>query len=144
MGNEYILNDAILAENLHDDSELKYLYHQEKLILEVTEIIAKLMHKHKVNKSELAKRLGKQRSHVTQLLDGTSNMTLRTISDFFVALDSMLIPTAGPLGLDKGQAYDDSYYEFENEHHSVQSGVCPEQLVCEVFGNVQYIKDIAA
>lgn len=144
MREECIVNDIMLAGDLQNDPELKNLYYQEQLILEVTETIAKLMHTHKVSKSALAGRLDKGRSYVTQLLDGTCNMTLRTISDVFVALDSMLIPTAGPLSLERGQAYDDSYYEFEDEHQIVQSGVKPEQLVCGLFGNIENIKDVAA
>lgn len=138
MENECILNGEILAKQLENDSELKKFYYQEQLILEVTETIAKLMHKHNVNKSQLADKLGKGRSYVTQLLDGTCNMTLRTISDVFVALDSMLIPAAGSLCLEKGQAYDDSYYEFDDEHQIVQSGVEREQIPSGSFWDIQY------
>ena len=144
MGTEQILDDAIFSEILQDDIESKNLYYQERLILEVTETIAKLMHKHDVSKSQLAEKLGKGRSYVTQLLDGTSNMTLRTISDVFVALESMIIPAAGPLSLGRGQAYDDSYYEFEDEHQSVQSGVDRDRLSCELLGNLQGIENMAA
>lgn len=123
-----LLNDALLADKLQKDPELQKFYYQEQLILEVTELIAKLMQKYKVSKSELAKRLGKGRSYVTQLLDGTSNMTLRTISDVFVVLDSMLVVKAGPLSLEIGQAYDESDYEFEDTSQVVQSGIAPEAL----------------
>ena len=128
MAADPLLNDALLADKLQKDPELQKFYYQEQLILEVAELIAKLMQKYKVSKSELAKRLGKGRSYVTQLLDGTSNMTLRTISDVFVVLDSMLVVKAGPLSLEIGQAYDESDYEFEDTSQVVQSGIAPETL----------------
>lgn len=138
MEHECIVNDMMLAKKLQSDSELKNLHYQEQLILEVTEIIAKLMHRHKVTKSALAGKLGRSRSYVTQLLGGTCNMTLRTISDVFVALDSMLIPNAGPLSLERGQAYDDSYYKFEDEHQIMQRGIVRKQLPSGPFWNMEY------
>lgn len=132
---EPVLNDAILAEKLQKDPELQKFYHQEQLILEVTELVAKLMHKHKINKTEFAKRLGKGKSYITQLLDGTSNMTLRTISDVFVALESMLVVNAGPLCLESTQPYDESYYELENAEQATKRGVLPEESDSPVVNN---------
>jgi transcriptional regulator with XRE-family HTH domain len=68
----------------------KRLYEQERAILEVTELICKLMERQNVSKSELARRIGKSKAYITQLLDGRTNMTLRTISDVLFALDSSL------------------------------------------------------
>jgi antitoxin component HigA of HigAB toxin-antitoxin module len=79
-----------IIENLNPHSEEAKFYLQEKLILEVTNHIAELMEKYKVRKSDLAQRLGKSKGYVTQLLNGNANMTLRTISDVFWALDSAL------------------------------------------------------
>jgi transcriptional regulator with XRE-family HTH domain len=70
--------------------EGKRLYEQERAILEVTELISKLMERQNVSKSELARRLGKSKAYVTQLLGGRTNMTLRTISDVLFVLDSSL------------------------------------------------------
>lgn len=63
------------------------LHQQERAILEVTETVCRLMAEQGVSRSELARRLGKSKSYVTQLLDGEANMTVRTISDVFVALE---------------------------------------------------------
>lgn len=62
------------------------LYQQERAILEVTEVICELMDKQGVSRSDLAKRLGRTKGYITQLLDGRANMTVRTISDVFTAL----------------------------------------------------------
>ncbi len=135
METKCILNDNVLNDTLQSDPELKNVYYQEKLILEVTETIAKLMHKNGVSKSELAKRLGKGRSYVTQLLDGTCNMTLRTISDVFVSLNSMLIPQAGSLSLEVGIAYEESDYEFEDDHKIMKGTVELEQFSYSLNGS---------
>ena len=88
---EELMNDVVLNKKLQKNPELKKFYYQEQLILKVTELISKLMLKEKVSKTKLAKRLDVGKSYVTQLLDGTSNMTLRTISDVFTALDSQFM-----------------------------------------------------
>ena len=67
---------------------------QEHLILDVTEMIVELMNERGVTRSELADRLGKTKGHVSQLLSGSRNLTLRTLSDIFVALDFRFLPTA--------------------------------------------------
>jgi len=92
-----------LTEKLNDNLELRKYHQREKLILDVTELIAKLMNKHKINKTKLAGLLGVGNSYITQLLDGTSNMTLRTVSDVFTAIDSELVVSAASLSLELGQ-----------------------------------------
>jgi transcriptional regulator with XRE-family HTH domain len=49
-----------------------------------------LMDTQDVSRSELANRLGKSKGHVTQLLGGNTNMTLRTLADVAYALDSSI------------------------------------------------------
>jgi len=61
-------------------------FNQECAILELTELICRVMQETGVGRAELARRLGKTKGYVTQLLDGRANMTLRTIADVFTAL----------------------------------------------------------
>lgn len=89
-----------IIDELKNNSEEMRLYQQEWLILEVTELIASLMNDKRVSKTELAKRLGRSKGYVTQLLDGRANMTLRTIADVMWALDSSLGVSAYPLGFE--------------------------------------------
>lgn len=56
-------------------------YAREDLIYNVTEELLVQMEELGVTKLELARRLGKSRSYVTQLLSGARNMTLGTLSD---------------------------------------------------------------
>ena len=94
-----------LDGKLRKDPELKKHHQQEKLILDVTELIAKLMEKKEINKTKFAELLGVGSSYITQLLDGTTNMTLRTIADVFTVLDSELVVNAGSLSLGLSQTY---------------------------------------
>lgn len=59
---------------------------QEGLILSVTEEIWRQMNLRKVSPIFLAAILGCGKSHVSQLLNGGHNMTLRTLSDIAEAL----------------------------------------------------------
>jgi transcriptional regulator with XRE-family HTH domain len=81
------------------DKELE----QERLILDVTEMICELMNEAGVSKTELAARLGTTKSHVTQLLAGNRNFTIRTLSDVLVALGSRVRPGSMPLSIDYGK-----------------------------------------
>jgi len=73
---------------LMESDGFRRLYAIEGLVAEAAELIAELMESRGVNKAELAKRLGSSRSHVTQLLSGSSNMTVRTLAEVAFALDA--------------------------------------------------------
>ena len=62
------------------------LFQQERAIYEVTELLESVMRETGVTRAELAKRLGKSRGWVTQLLDGEANKTIRTVADAFAVL----------------------------------------------------------
>ena len=60
---------------------------QEALIMNVTEDLLLVMEDKGVSKAELARKLSKSRSYVSQVLDGARNMTLRSLADICYALD---------------------------------------------------------
>ena len=62
---------------------------QEVLITEVTEAISAAMQDAGVTKTELAARMGASKGYVSQVLSGSRNMTLRTLSDICFALGKM-------------------------------------------------------
>jgi len=76
-----------LMKRLTATPEGMRLYQQERAIQEVTDLICLLMAEQDVSRAELARRIGKTKGYVTQLLDGRTNMTIRTISDVCLALD---------------------------------------------------------
>ena len=61
--------------------EARRLYEQERLVLWVSEALAQVMAESGLSKADLAERLGTSRAHITQVLNGSRNMTLRTVAD---------------------------------------------------------------
>jgi len=61
---------------------------QETLILETTEALWALLASDAVTKSALAERMGTTKGYVSQVLSGSRNMTLRTLSDLCFALNA--------------------------------------------------------
>lgn len=84
-----------LVDKLTRTEEGNRLYQQERTILEMTELICEVMQERSISRSGLAKRLSKSKGYITQLLDGEANMTLRTISDVFTALETTVHFRAG-------------------------------------------------
>jgi transcriptional regulator with XRE-family HTH domain len=85
------------VEKVAADPERMKAYQQERLILDVTELISRRMEEHGVSRAELAKRLGRSKGYITQLLDGRANMTLRTVSDVMLALGRTMTVADKPL-----------------------------------------------
>lgn len=61
----------------------------ERLIFNTTEDLLLAMQDANISQSELAKKMGKSKAHVCQLLDGSRNMTLKTLSDMAYALGAI-------------------------------------------------------
>ena len=76
---EFIAND-----------ERRRLYERESLAFDATELISLLMEEKQVSKAELARRVRKSRAHITQLLNGSRNMTMHTLADLAFALGSRI------------------------------------------------------
>lgn len=73
-------------EQLMESPEFRRLYAIEGLVTQAGEFIARLMREQKVNRAELARRLGKSRAYVTQMLSGSANLTVRTLAEVAYAL----------------------------------------------------------
>lgn len=73
---------------LMEDPEYRHLYAIEGLVTDAAELVARLMKRQGLSKADLARRLGKSRAWVTQLLSGRANMTIRTYAEVVYALGS--------------------------------------------------------
>ncbi|MHA2937113.1 helix-turn-helix domain-containing protein [Vibrio sp. RC27] len=61
-------------------------YAREDLVFNVTEDLLVMLEDLNISKAELARRLGKSKSYVSQVLSGSRNMTLGSFSDICFAL----------------------------------------------------------
>jgi transcriptional regulator with XRE-family HTH domain len=93
-------------------------------LFRVTEDILVAMEDLGVTKSELARRLGKSKPRITQLLSGSSNMTIGTLSDIAVELG---------LNLDKTfKEYSARRYRLDTALSSKQALTDPEPPIASI------------
>lgn len=71
-------------------AENRRLLEQELLVVEATELVCDLLEKNRISRAELARRIGKSKAFVSQILSGSRNMTLRTLADLAWALDARI------------------------------------------------------
>lgn len=71
---------------LNREPNLQKMICQEKLILEVTESVFEAMEREGKSKADLAISMGRSNAYISQLLNGSRNMTLRTLADISFAL----------------------------------------------------------
>lgn len=83
-------------EKLMEDPAFRKLYATEGLVTDAAELVARLMARAGVSKAELARRLGKSRAYLTQLLGGRTNMTVRTLAEVAYALGAEVRLDARP------------------------------------------------
>lgn len=69
------------------------LLREEELILDVTEAISAAMQEAGISKAQLAKRMGRTKGFITQLLSGGRNLTLRTLAGIADALEARVTIT---------------------------------------------------
>ncbi|MBQ6452956.1 MAG: helix-turn-helix transcriptional regulator [Coriobacteriales bacterium] len=70
----------------------------EELVLDITSEISQIMSEQDVSRSELARRIGCKPPHVTRMLQGGDNFTLRTLTRIAHALQMELRCTMAPMG----------------------------------------------
>lgn len=96
-----------LKDDLISTPEGLRVWHHERSIFETTNLMCEIMKETGVSRTELAERLGCTKGNITQLLDGTANMTLRSVSDVFVALGRQFHPAESPLDDKQGFSVSD-------------------------------------
>jgi predicted nucleotidyltransferase/DNA-binding XRE family transcriptional regulator len=72
-------------------------HEQERLVLEATDRISEAMEEAGISKADLARMLGTSRAHVSTLLSGERNMTLRTLADLAYVLGRRVEISLEPL-----------------------------------------------
>ena len=69
---------------------------RESLMMNVTEDILVAMEDQNISKADLSRLLGTSKAFITQILGGSRNMTLRTLSDIAFAIDAEVTVTFTP------------------------------------------------
>lgn len=78
------------VERLGSTVEGRFLLEQERVVLEATEALSRVMEEQGITKAELARRLRVSPAYITKLLSGSNNSTLRTMASAFYALGRSL------------------------------------------------------
>lgn len=112
--------------------ENRRLFEQERVIVDVTEMICKLMERANISRKDLAEMLGTSQANVTQMLNGTRNMTLRTVADVLFNMNcglevgyKWLVPAANEVDIPAK-----SYFEVSQSAQTVWSYTeCPETKI---------------
>lgn len=88
---------------LMQDPEYRKHYAIEGLVIGSAELIATLMEQQGLSQADLAKRLGRSRAWISQLLSGRTNMTIRTLAELVYELGAEVKLDAQPLNAKRKQ-----------------------------------------
>ncbi|MFP4105100.1 MAG: helix-turn-helix domain-containing protein [Phycisphaerae bacterium] len=83
------------------DDEMQRLYEEEGAVMDASLVVTRLMEEQGVSQKELAERLGTSRSSVSQLLNGSRNMTIRTMAKLLYELGHRLEVNSAPRSNDR-------------------------------------------
>jgi len=75
------MKNKTIYDEYMKDKDFERLMMQEDLIMDITEDFCELLEIEKINRSTLAKIMGKTKGYISQLLNGGRNLTLRSIAD---------------------------------------------------------------
>jgi transcriptional regulator with XRE-family HTH domain len=85
---------------LQDPNNLR-LFLEERAIHDVTDLLEAVMKEQGITRAELARRLGKTKGWVTQLLDTDANKTIRTVAGTFAVLGREYRSFAQPIQISR-------------------------------------------
>lgn len=77
---------SILQKKLSENPKLRIKFAEERFLLDVSDAIQDRLEAMQMDRAELAGLLKTDKSHVTQILSGYRNMTLRTLARICLAL----------------------------------------------------------
>ena len=115
------MKNISLYEKFKKDPDNLRLLKQEELILDITEYICEIMEKENVCRTELAKKMGKSKGFITQILNGGRNLTLRTLSDIMLALGYTIEIAPSKISEEKDAEVVVSHPEFKLVQKSLQT-----------------------
>lgn len=106
-----------------DDPERRQILEQERVLVDATELVCTAMDFRRMNRTQLAEKMGRSKAYVTQILRGNQNLTLRTLTDVFYAMNCRLVMVAAT---EAGFIFSRQW----NMTQQIPSAVVPSERVC--------------
>lgn len=78
--------ESPLKDRIVETPEGMIAWNEEQAIIDTTEMICEIMRRKKIKRAMLAEQLGISKSRITQILDGTANITIRTLARVLTVL----------------------------------------------------------
>jgi transcriptional regulator with XRE-family HTH domain len=85
-----------MLDEFLEDRQNRREFVREELAFAATELVSELMEKEGISKAELAKRIGKSKAYVTQVLSASRNMTMHTLAELAYVLGYRIELRASP------------------------------------------------
>lgn len=112
---------------------------REEIVYNVTEDLLVILEDMELSKKDLAKKLGKSKSYVSQVLSGARNMTLGTLSDICFA-----IGIKPKISLPVGEAHIEAHIvDYQNDKFSWEEMTIPQKPSLIDGGVIIYRSDPA-
>lgn len=89
-------SNSWLGRELESEIERRAI-EEERLVVEVTELLAQVLADQGRSKADLARALGTSRANITKMLNGSTNLTLRTVARLAYALGYRVDPSLSAL-----------------------------------------------
>lgn len=116
---------------------------REELVYNVTEDLLVLLEDMEVSKKELASRLGKSKSYISQVLSGARNMTLGSLSDICYVLGvkpQIILPVAEEPASQKIRS---EHWIVESKNKPVSIKVSSEKVIAFPKDNSRWPRKVA-
>ncbi len=116
---------------------------REELVYNVTEDLLVLLEDMEVSKKELASRLGKSKSYISQVLSGARNMTLGSLSDICYVLGvkpQIILPVAEE---PTSQKIRSEHWIVESKNKPVSIKVSSEKVIAFPKDNSRWPRKVA-
>ncbi|WP_267369216.1 MULTISPECIES: helix-turn-helix transcriptional regulator [unclassified Pantoea] len=135
------------VENFDEDFAFPHvseaLLARERLIFNTTEDLLLAMQDSGMSRADIAKKMGRSKSFITQVLDGTRNLTLKTLSDITFALGAEVRLTITRNGRDVSHAIVPERQCYETKSSNVEAPRKETIKIVIATKHMDYVQNVA-
>lgn len=139
--------DNMTVENFDEDFGFPHiseaLLARERLIFNTTEDLLLAMQDSGMSRADIAKKMGRSKSFITQALDGTRNLTLKTLSDITFALGAEVRLTITRNGRDVSHAIVPEKQFYETKSSNVETPRKETIKIVIATKHMDYVQNVA-